>query len=145
MQFAANNDAKKVLMLWIAGVGILATALISLLAGLFTPLLLRGSAVVGLVTIAAVLWYPPRYVSQMSGSFDGTAVRAVKGVFFKQELFIPVTALRTFESSATPIQRLFHCRTIVLRFAGGAVMLPLLPSEQAFTLMKALENSENNQ
>ncbi|MPN12337.1 hypothetical protein SDC9_159653 [bioreactor metagenome] len=139
MKFAADYGAQRVLEIWIAAFGIAAVALTAAFAGLFTPWLLIITAVSGGVTVFAFLWYPPHYADSLSGSFDGAAVRAVKGVFWRKELFVPVEALRTIEMSATPVQRMFHCRTVILRFAGGSALLPLLPEEQARSLTAALQ------
>lgn len=78
-------------------------------------------------------------LGSLHGSCDAQAVRAEKGVFWTQKLFIPVSSLRTVESWATPLHRLCRCRTIVLRFAGGAAFLPFLPEEQAERLTALLE------
>ena len=142
MQFFTGKQASKVLALWIALGGVLANALLSALAGLFTPKLLYGSALIGVLTVFLALWYPPRYCRSMQGVFDGEAVRAVQGVLWKKELFVPMTALRTFEISSTPLQRYFGCRTVVLRFAGGAAWLPLLAEDMAYALTRALEQRE---
>lgn len=142
MRFAADAGAAKVLAAWIAGAGVLATGLAGCLAGLFTPWLLILAGAAALFTVFAALWYPPRYVASLHGQFDGDAVRAVKGVLWKREVYIPVSALRTVETGSTPLQRLFRCRTVVLRFAGGAVMLPLLPDRQAAELAGRLEQPE---
>lgn len=140
MEFQAGAGACRVLRLWMAGIGILASSFIGLLAGLLTPLLLIGSGLTGLVTLVGALWYPPRYARFLQGSCTSEAVRAVKGVFWKQELFIPVSSLRTVESWTTPLHRIFRCRSIVLRFAGGAAFLPLLPEAQAQKLTRLLED-----
>ena len=95
----------------------------------------------GAATVAAVL-VPARYVGRFRVSFDGRAVRAVSGVFVKKELFLPADAIRAFEVCSTPAQRLFGCRTIAIRFAGGAAFLPLLSKEQAEQLADALEELE---
>lgn len=139
LAFAADKRSERVLALWISAAGILLTGLAGCLAGLLTPWLLILAALTGAATVAAALWYPPRYAACLQGSFDGTAVRAVKGVLFKRELYVPASALRTVESGSTPLQRRLHCRTMVLRFAGGAVLIPLLPEDEAERLSKALE------
>lgn len=139
MEFQAGDGACRVLRLWLAGLGILAASLIGLLAGLFTGWLLVGSVLAGLTTLWGILWYAPRYARGLQGTCSSEAVRAYKGVLWKQELYIPISSLRTVESWATPAQRLFGCRCIVLRFAGGAAVLPLLPEEQAQQLARMLE------
>lgn len=143
MHFTVGRGAVKVLTVWICAGGITATALISALAGLITPWLLVGSSIAGTATIFAALWYPPRYADVFSGSFDGVAVRATIGVIRRQQIFVPIKALRTFELCSDPVQRIFKCRTIILRFAGGAVYLPLLPETQAFELAQNMEKYED--
>ena len=64
-------------------------------------------------------------------------------MLFKKELYIPLSSLRTVESWATPLHRAFRCRTIVLRFAGGAAILPLLPAAEAGELARLLEQLES--
>lgn len=64
------------------------------------------------------------------------------GVLWRRQIFVPMQALRTFETWQTPIQRLFHCRTLILRFAGGAAILPLLPDPDALMLTRMLEECE---
>lgn len=145
MCFSANAGAVKVLTVWISIAGIAGCALASALAGIFTPWLLIGAGFLGGVTCFAALWYPPRYAAALRGSFDGVAVRVTTGVFRQREIFVPVDALRTFEVGSTPIQRLFGCRTVILRFAGGAAVLPLLPAPQAESLIQALESAENQE
>lgn len=142
MQFAANKGAARVLSVWISAIGIAATSLISALAGLITPLFIPLSVISGIITVIAAVWYPTRYAELLHGSFDGSAIRATTGVFIKKQLFVPIKALRTFELCSTPVQRLFGCRTVILRFAGGAAFLPLLPADQAEKLVSELESIE---
>jgi membrane protein YdbS with pleckstrin-like domain len=142
VRFFAGKGAKKVITVWISALGIAATALVSALAGLTTPRLLPLAFVFGAATVAAAFWYPPRYVGRFRVSFDGRAVKVVSGVFVKKELFLPADAIRAFEVCSTPAQRLFGCRTIAIRFAGGAAFLPLLSKEQAEQLAAALEELE---
>lgn len=143
MTFQAGNGAKKVLVSWMSATGIAAAGLCGLLAGLLSDWLFIGAGAVSLLTVFGVLWYPPHYIRRMQGSFDGHAIRAVKGVFWRKELFIPMNALRTFECWSSPVQTLFGCRTLILRFAGGAALLPLLSAEQAKALTLLLEKAEN--
>mgnify|MGYP000870013180 CR=1 FL=1 len=142
MHFAADKGAVMVLRIWISAAGIAATSLISAFAGLFTPWLLILSALTGMATVFAA-WYPRRYVDVMHGDFDGVAVKAVTGVFQRKQLFVPMTALRTFELRSTPVQRLFGCSTVILRFAGGAAFLNLIPAKQAEELIAVLEKYED--
>lgn len=139
MHFAADNSAVRILTIWISVSGIAATSLLSAIAGLVTPWFLLLSGISGLLTVFLALWYPRRYADTMRGSFDGKAIRAVTGVFTKKNIYVPIGALRTFETVTTPLQRLYGCRTVILRFAGGSAILPLLPTEQAQRLTAALE------
>ena len=136
MDFHAGEGARKILMLAIAAAS-------GLLAGLFTPWILLALIPISAAGVFLFLWYPPRFAASMEGSFDGEAVRARMGVLWKREVFIPMNALRTFESWAPPLHRIWNCRTIVLRFAGGGAMLPLLSEREAGQLVQMLEDSEN--
>lgn len=139
MNFAADERAERVLTGWISLAGVAVVSLIGALAGLLTPWLMAGAAVVGLLTVAAALVYPPLYAGTLKGRYDGQAVYAVSGVLLRREIYVPMAALRTFELSSTPLQRRFGCRTVVLRFAGGSALLPLLPAKQAEELTALLE------
>ena len=139
MEFHTGDGARWVLAIWLAALGVAGAALCGVLAGLFSSWLLLGSGLIALVTLFAALWYPPRYARSLTGRCESEAVRARKGVLWKQELYIPVSSLRTVESWVTPLQRLFRCRTIMLRFAGGAAVLPLPPEKQAAALVDLLE------
>ncbi|HPU58802.1 MAG TPA: PH domain-containing protein [Candidatus Avimonas sp.] len=143
MQLSADKGAEKVITLWITLAGVAASSIISALAGLITPWLLILTIIAGVITVVAAIWYPPEYARHFKGSFDGYAIRATTGVFIKKELFVPVKALRTFDLCSTPVQRLFGCRTVILRFAGGAALLPLLPAGQAEKLVSELERIED--
>lgn len=143
MSFCAGERAKKVIRIWIAGAGILLCAVIGMLAGLFTAWLLIAAAAAGGATIFLVWWYPIQYAAVFHGHFDGTAVRAVKGVIWRKHVFVPTSSLRTFECWETPLQRRLGCCTLILRFAGGATILPLLSRDQAADLTRKLEEAED--
>lgn len=143
MTFRAGDGARRVLMVLIALLSVAAAGLVGLLAGLFSTWLLLGLIPVAATGLAAFLWYPPRFAAGLSGSFDGTAVRASVGVLWRKEIFVPMNALRTFECWKLPFDRFWRCRTIILRFAGGATMLPLLREEDAIRLVEQLEETEN--
>ena len=98
---------------------------------------------VAAATVAVCFWYPTRFVRSFRGSCREEALRAEIGVLFKKELYIPLSSLRTVESWVTPLHRAFRCRTIVLRFAGGAAILPLLPAAEAGELARLLEQLES--
>lgn len=91
---------------------------------------------------AGMFWYLPKLSASIAGGFEEIAVRGTYGVLWKRELYVPLDALRTFEIWTPPLHRLFHCRTVVLRFAGGSALLPLLDAATARELTQALENSE---
>lgn len=143
MEFRAGDGARRVLMALAALLTVLSAGVVGLLAGLISPWLLLGLIPVGLAGLLAFLWYPPRFAASLSGSFDGTAVRASVGVLWRKEIFVPMNALRTFECWKLPLHRFWNCRTIILRFAGGATMLPLLREEDAIRLVERLEETEN--
>lgn len=143
MTFAAAPGARLALALWIALAGTLLTALTGLIAGLFTPWLLLLAGFEIAATVGFALWYPPRFTASLHGRFDGTAIHAVKGVLWKKEVFVPLTALRTLETFSTPIERLAGCRILTLRFAGGSVLLPFLSRDEAARLAALLEAAED--
>lgn len=142
MRFCAGDGAQHVLRLWIALAGIAVTALVAVLAGLLTPWLLIACGLVGAATLFLFLWYPSRYSRSMQGHFDGGAIRAEMGVLWRRQIFIPMDALRTFEIWDTPLQRKCKCRSLILRFAGGSTILPLLSEANAYYLAKLLEEAE---
>lgn len=142
MRFCAGDGAQQVLRLWIALAGVAVTAVVAMLAGLITPWLLIGCGMVGAATLFLFLWYPARFARSLQGHFDGGAIRAEMGVLWRRQLFIPMDALRTFEIWGTPIQRKWKCRCLILRFAGGSTILPLLSEADAFYLAKLLEEAE---
>ena len=98
MTFQAGEGARRVLRLWIALAGVLASGLTGLLAGLLTPWLLLLTALVSVLTVFLFLWYPQRYAASLKGGFDGEAVRAQMGVLWRRQIFVPMQALRTFDS-----------------------------------------------
>lgn len=142
VNFSAADGAAKVLTVWITAGGIAAVALSAALAGLLAAWLLAVTGLLIAVTTFAAQWYPPRYRASLKGSFDGVAVHAFKGVLWRHEIFVPTDALRTIEMCSTPAQRLFGCRCVILRFAGGSAVLPLLPVQQAEALVRALERDQ---
>lgn len=142
MTFQAGEGARRVLRLWIALAGVLGAGLTGLLAGLLHAWLLLMIIPIGCVTLFLFLWYPQRYAASLKGGFDGEAVRAQMGVLWKRQIFVPMQALRTFETWQTPAQRIFRCRTLILRFAGGAAILPFLPDTDAGMLTRMLEECE---
>ena len=73
---------------------------------------------------------------------DQHAVRAHTGVFWRREWYIPLSALCTFESWETPLQRRLGCRTLILHFAGGAIVLPLLSAQDSERLVEKLKAAE---
>ncbi len=86
--------------------------------------------------------YLPRLSRSLHGRLDGGAVRACYGILWRRELFVPVGSLRTFEIWTPPLHRLFRCRTVILRFAGGSAWLPLLDWQDAYALAEYLEQAE---
>ena len=141
LELSPGAGAVMVVRVWLSAAGVCVTSLFAALAGLFSPWILIGAAVVAVVTIIASWWYPARYVDSIRGHFDGKAVHAGYGVFWRQKLYVPVSALRTVEHWQTPLQRYCHCCTVTLRFAGGGVVLSMLSDEQGERLIHATENA----
>ncbi len=94
------------------------------------------------IAIPLSVWYLPPLTRSLHGSFDSHAVRATYGLLWRRELFVPVDALRTYEIWTPPLHRLFECRTVILRFAGGSAWLPLLDWRDAYALTVRLEQAE---
>ncbi len=95
-----------------------------------------------LVAIPLSVIYVPRLVASLHGVLTDDAIHAVYGVFWRREVFVPLHSLRNFEVWTPPLHRVFHCRTVVLRFAGGTVLLPLLAKQDAERLTACLEQIE---
>lgn len=94
------------------------------------------------VLLPAAWHYVPRLTSSLHGGFDSQAVRASYGILWRREIFVPIDALRTYEVWTSPLHRLFGCRTVILRFAGGSAWLPLLDQRDAYALTVRLEAAE---
>lgn len=142
MRFRAGHGAKELLSLEIGLLGALLTGACCLAAVWLTPWLWLPATALVPVTLIAVFWYPRAYVRSLRGSYDGVAVRVVKGVFWQKETLVPMPALRTFECFTLPLGRLFDCHTVVLRFAGGTALLPLLCGKDAEQLTALLASEE---
>lgn len=127
--------------------GVLRTAAALLLMVL--PMLLRIAgftislslplAVTAAVIVAVVMMYIPLWVRSFGGRMGDTAIYVRYGVLWKRETVVPFEALRTYEIWTPPLHGLFRCRTVVLRFAGGCVWLPLLDRTTAAVLTGRLE------
>jgi len=141
LELSPGAGAVMVVRVWLFAVGVGVTSLFAALAGLFSPWILTGTAAAAITTIIASWWYPVKYVDSICGHFDGAAVHAEHGVFWRQKLYVPVSALRTVEHWQTPLQRYCHCCTVTLRFAGGGVVLSMLSDEQGERLVRATEHA----
>lgn len=91
------------------------------------------------VAVLLLVWYLPRLTCSLYGEMDDKRITVRYGVLWRWEMVVPLSALRTFETWTPPLHRLFHCRTVVLRFAGGCAVLPLLDDDTANRLMARLE------
>jgi len=91
------------------------------------------------VAVFLLVWYVPRVTNSFYGEMDDTRIYVRYGVLWRWETVVPLSALRTFETWASPLDRLFHCRTMVLRFAGGCTVLPLLDANITNRLTARLE------
>ncbi len=145
MTFRAGHRAREMLSLQIGIVGAVLTALLCLCSVWVTPWLWILTVLFVPVTLVMVCWYPRAYVRVLRGSYDGAAIHVVKGVFWRRETLVPMPALRTFECWTLPLGRLFDCHTVVLRFAGGTAMLPMLGGRDAekLTVLLSKEESES--
>ncbi len=91
------------------------------------------------------MWYAPRLTRSLRGALAPQAIHAVYGVVWTREWYVPFEALRTFELWTPPLHRLFRCRTVVLRFAGGCAWLPLLARQDADRLAEWLAHREERE
>lgn len=92
-----------------------------------------------LIATGVCVGYLPRLVRSLYGAIGDEAVYVRYGVLWKRETVVPFNALRTYELWTPPLHTVFRCRTVVLRFAGGCVWLPLLDEHVAARLTQRLE------
>ena len=133
MTFCAGAGAKAVLRVILIGVTALSVFLLRWLVGAFwwcLPLPL---------SVFLFWWYLPHLTGSLYGKLDTERLYVRYGILWRRETVVPLSALRTFEAWTPPLHRLFHCRTVVLRFAGGSVFLPLLDEKTAQTVAARLE------
>ncbi len=133
-------------MTFSAGVGaraVLRTIVIAVTAAVVVLLRWLTGSLWCLVPVPLVLplivWYLPRLTESLHGEMDHGRVYVRYGILWRRETVVPLSALRTFETWIPPLHRLFRCRTVVLRFAGGSVFLPLLDEKTACRLTARLE------
>ena len=138
MKFSAGTGAKAVLQTTITLIASAATAVWLWIVDR-QPLALIGTALIGIACGVCLVWLIPRFVHSVCGVFGTDSIRVSFGVLLHREVFVPLKSLRTFEIWAPPLHRLFRCRTIVLRFAGGAAVLPLLSCDTAALLTETLD------
>ena len=135
MTFSAGVGAYRVLVtvLWFL------TLLVTVLVRWLTASLWCLSAVPLAIWITA--WYLPRLTRSLQGRLTDSVLVVRYGVWWRRETTVPMNGMRTFEVWTTPLQRVYHCRTVLLRFAGGRVTLPLLDEETARQIAARLEEN----
>ncbi len=133
MTFVAGAGARAVLRTAVIAV---AASAVVLLRWLTDSLWCLTPAV---VAVLLLVWYLPRLTRSLYGEKDDKRIYVRYGVLWRRETVVPLSALRTFETWTPPLHRLFHCRTVVLRFAGGCAVLPLLDNGTAARLTARLE------
>ncbi len=142
MTFLAGQGAAKLLKIYILLTGTLVCLLCITAAILFSIWILTAAATAASLTVFAAAWYAPRYVKSIEGYYDSRALRMFKGVWWQKEILIPMPALRTFEYWLFPLGKRYDCGSVVLRFAGGMALLPLLCEEDAARLINVLKQEE---
>ncbi len=141
MEFQAGGGAVWVLR-------ILFSVVVAVTAGALWIVLQLGDICPASVALLVLLlmpigwWYVGRWCASIVVHTTEKAVQVRYGVVWCRELFVSLTSLRTFEVWVPPLHRLFGCRTVVLRFAGGAARIPLLAKEGAERLTAWLERVE---
>ncbi|MBP3435641.1 MAG: PH domain-containing protein [Clostridia bacterium] len=144
MEFRAGKGAVWILRVTLVAVNVIVAVLLWL-PSCFWPWWPWWSCLFPVVAVLPLwLFYLPKLTRSLRGSFDSYAVRASYGILWRRELFVPVDALRTYEIWTPPLHRLFDCRTVILRFAGGSAWLPLLDRRDAYVLTARLEVAEGS-
>ena len=139
MEFCAGTGATRLMRIAVGAV-VTAIAVILWLPSRFFEAWSPWWAIVPFaLSIPIILWYVPRFTRSIRGTLTNEAVYASYGIVWRRELFVPIEALRTFEIWTLPLHRIFRCRTVILRFAGGAAWLPLLEETEAYVLTERLE------
>ncbi len=143
MEFRAGTGATRLIrtVVWAAATAI--AVVLWLPSRFFAAWSPWWAAVPLMVCVPIALWYVPRFTRSIRGALTNDAVYAAYGILWKRELFVPVEALRTFEIWTLPLHRIFGCRTVILRFAGGSAWLPLLEKAEAYALTEWLEHRED--
>ena len=144
MEFRAGKGAVWILRVALLTVGVMGSTCWWGLSMLWDVWSLWGCFLPFGITAILAVWYLPRLVRSLRGSLDERAIRATYGLVWRREVFVPMDALRTFETWTPPLHRLFSCRTVILRFAGGAAWLPLLDRRDAQELTGRLEQAEES-
>lgn len=133
MTFGASAGARAVLRTVVIAVSAAVTVLIRRITDslwCLTP---------AVVAVFLLVWYLPRLTRSLYGEMDDRRITVQYGVLWQRETVVSLSSLRTFETWTPPLHRLFHCRTVVLRFAGGCAVLPLLDNDTAKHLTARLE------
>lgn len=84
-------------------------------------------------------WYLPRLIQSLNGELSDTHLYVCYGVWWRRETTVSLSVIRTYEMWRPPLHAVFGCRTVILRFAGGCVWLPLLDARTACRLAERLE------
>lgn len=135
---ACSCGAIWLLRLWLLPVGALLTALWLL------PLLWGGTVPAGGLSLTAalsllfLLWYPPHYLRSRRVS-AGRYLRVSAGLFWRRQSGLPLTAVRRLTRLETPLSRLFHCRSLLLHYPGGWLLLSALDYRTSDALETAFE------
>ena len=133
MTFGASAGARAVLRTVVIAVSAAVTVLIRRITDslwCLTP---------AVVAVFLLVWYLPRLTRSLYGEMDDRRITVQYGVLWQRETVVSLSSLRTFETWTPPLHHLFHCRTVVLRFAGGCAVLPLLDNDTAKHLTARLE------
>ena len=143
MEFRAADGA-----VWLLRTALLIGAAVAAVLLWLPSLLWAGwpkvSVVIPFVFLLPCWWYAARLIASVYGNVTARAVHLRYGVLWIREIFVPMEALRTFEVWTPPLHRIFRCRTVVLRFAGGAALVPLLGIQAATQFTQVLETLEED-
>ena len=119
--------------------GLIAAGILGALAGFLWLPLLWLQLPLWLAGLWGVCVYPTLWAQRSGGELQNGQLYIRRGVCWRREWRIPLSALRGLEWWESPLHRFADCRTLILHYTGGRVFLPLLPREQAMVLWEQLE------
>ncbi len=142
MEIYAGAGAARWLYTVAAGLLLLLAALLELPLR-WLPDWPSGWVLLPLLPVGLAAWrHVPRWTNSLQGYCRNGTVFVRCGVLWHWEQYIPMNVLQAFEIWEPPLHRVFGCCTVVLRVAGGCVLLPLLERATADRLAREWDQTE---